>query len=93
MYSAFLINHRGQPRIGVAFANTTELKNRFRKLTGAQWSQTLKTWHLPDTVEYREKFKIIKNEESGIRNEEKDENVIARNEAISTNTGHPEPTE
>lgn len=57
-YSAKLIKHRGENRISVAFAHDKELIERFKKLEGAKWSATLKTWHLPDTNEYRKRFKI-----------------------------------
>lgn len=58
MYTAKPIIHKGKKRISVQFENTTELINRFRKLEGARWSSSLKTWHLPDTREYRELFKL-----------------------------------
>ncbi len=58
MYTARPIIHNGNKRISVQFENKTELINRFKKLDGARWSSSLKTWHLPDTKEYRELFKI-----------------------------------
>ncbi|MDD3901843.1 site-specific tyrosine recombinase/integron integrase [Sphingobacterium hotanense] len=58
MYRVELITHKGQKRIAVAFEKNQELINRFKKLYGAKWSATLKTWHLPDTEEYRQKFKL-----------------------------------
>lgn len=58
MYIAQLITHKGQKRIAVAFEKKQELIERFKKLNGAKWSATLKTWHLPDTEEYRRKFKL-----------------------------------
>ena len=58
MYTAKLITHNGTKRIAVTFEKNQELINRFKKLDGAKWSATLKTWHLPDTAEYRQKFKI-----------------------------------
>lgn len=57
-YSASCIVHRGANRIAVKFKADRALIERFRKLEGALWSQTLKTWHLPDTPEYRKQFKI-----------------------------------
>ena len=59
MYTAIQIKHRGQKRIAVSFEKNTELIARFKKLKGAQWSATLKTWHLPDTAVYRERFGIV----------------------------------
>jgi len=31
---------------------------RIKKLEGSKWSQTLKAWHLPDTEENRNRFKL-----------------------------------
>ncbi|MBX2966112.1 MAG: site-specific integrase [Cyclobacteriaceae bacterium] len=58
MYSAKPITHRGENRIAVYFEKKKELIERFKKLAGARWSSSLKTWHLPDTEEYRQKFKL-----------------------------------
>lgn len=58
MYTAKLIIHNGQSRIAVTFEKKAELIERFKKLKGARWSATLKSWHLPDTEEYRIKFAL-----------------------------------
>jgi integrase/recombinase XerD len=58
MYTAKIIKYKGTKRIAVTFEKNQELINRFKKLDGAKWSATLKTWHLPDTAEYRQTFKI-----------------------------------
>ncbi|MEI8137536.1 MAG: site-specific integrase [Bacteroidota bacterium] len=58
MYTVKQIIHKGQNRIAVGFANKPELIERFKKLAGKQWSQSLKTWHLPDTKENRDRFGI-----------------------------------
>lgn len=44
--------------LAVYFERTAELIARFKKLKGAKWSNTLKTWHLPDSAEYRKRFGI-----------------------------------
>ena len=62
MYEAKQIIHKGQKRIAVYFENNAELTARFKKLQGAQWSTSLKVWHLPDTEEYRKQFKITSNQ-------------------------------
>ena len=59
LWKAELVKLRGENRIAVHFPNKTEFVIRMRKLSGAKWSNTLKAWHVPDTVEYREKFKIL----------------------------------
>jgi integrase/recombinase XerD len=58
MYTAKLIIHNEQTRISVQFPPKSELINRFKKLKGAKWSASLKTWHLPDTKEYRKLFNV-----------------------------------
>ncbi|GMV54027.1 MAG: Integrase [Chlorobi bacterium OLB6] len=58
MVTTKFIIHKGQKRIAVSFEKKAELIERFKKLDGAQWSATLKTWHLPDTEAYRRKFKM-----------------------------------
>lgn len=58
MYTANPIILQGTKRIAVTFEKNQELINRFKKLEGAKWSATLKVWHLPDTAEYRQKFKL-----------------------------------
>ncbi|MBK7148715.1 MAG: site-specific integrase [Bacteroidetes bacterium] len=58
MYKAEPILHKGQKRIAVYFERRPELIARFKKLKGAQWSATLKVWHLPDTDDYRKQFKL-----------------------------------
>src|SRR5690554_8117789 len=55
-FKATLINHNGQRRIAVQFENKAELRYRFKKLRGAKWSASKKTWHLPDNKIYRKQF-------------------------------------
>jgi integrase/recombinase XerD len=57
-YSASRIVHRGENRIAVNFKRDWAIIERFKKLEGARWSNTLKTWHLPDTPQYRKQFKV-----------------------------------
>lgn len=59
MFSAKPIIHNGQKRIAVYFEQNAELIARFKKLKGAQWSAKLKTWHLPNSAEYRKRFGIM----------------------------------
>lgn len=60
MYKAEPILHKGQKRIAVYFERKPELIARFKKLKGAQWSASLKVWHLPDTITYRQQFGLNK---------------------------------
>ena len=71
MYTAKTITHKGKERIAVYFDNDATLIARFKKLGGAQWSATLKVWHLPDTAENRLKFKIAEEEMPVTINREK----------------------
>lgn len=57
-WQAKLIRHKKEDRIAVSFPHDPELIRRFKKLEGARWSYSLKTWHLPDTEAYREQFGI-----------------------------------
>ncbi len=57
-WEAKLQTHKGNTRIVVYFEKNTELNARIKKLEGAQWSATLSAWHLPDTDEYRQQFKL-----------------------------------
>lgn len=56
MIKAWGVFHKGEQRIAVEFPNDMELIRRFKQLEGAQWSSTLRVWHLPDTAFYRKKF-------------------------------------
>lgn len=62
MYSAKLIKHKNEDRIAVNFANDPELITRFKKLSGAKWSNSLKTWHLPATESHLKRFKLIREQ-------------------------------
>lgn len=57
-WKAEIIKHRKQSRIAVYFEKDPDLIARIKKLDGALWSVTRGVWHLPDTPEYRERFKI-----------------------------------
>lgn len=57
-WSAKLIRYKKENRIAVYFDKNQEYINRIKILEGSKWSSTLGAWHLPDTVENREQFKI-----------------------------------
>ncbi|MBA0885161.1 hypothetical protein [Flavobacterium undicola] len=57
-WTAKPIKHKGENRIAVYFEKNTELIANIKKIDGARWSQSLVAWHLPDTEENRERFKI-----------------------------------
>ena len=58
-WKAKMITHKKEKRIAVYFEKNAELIARIKKLTGSRWSQTLGVWHLPDTVENRERFQLV----------------------------------
>lgn len=57
-WKAGIIKHNKESRISVSFEKNTELINRIKQIDGSRWSQSLKVWHIPDTVENRIRFKI-----------------------------------
>lgn len=57
-WEAKIITHKGSKRIAVYFEKNAELIARIKKLDGSRWSQTLGVWHLPDTIENRERFRL-----------------------------------
>lgn len=57
-WKAGIIKHNKQSRITVSFEKDTELINRIKQIEGSRWSQSLKVWHIPDTIENRIRFKI-----------------------------------
>ncbi|RDI50476.1 site-specific tyrosine recombinase/integron integrase [Flavobacterium glaciei] len=57
-WSAKLIKHNSESRIAVYFEKNQDLIARIKQIAGARWSQQKTVWHLPDTIENRERFKI-----------------------------------
>lgn len=58
VWSARLIKHRNEERIGVQFEKDKDLIRRIKLIDGARWSQQKRIWHIPDTSENRQRFKI-----------------------------------
>jgi integrase/recombinase XerD len=59
-----LIRHRGESRIGLFFEKNADLIARVKKVEGSKWSQSLKVWHIPDTLSNRTRFKVVVHEPS-----------------------------
>ncbi|TRW96085.1 tyrosine-type recombinase/integrase [Flavobacterium gawalongense] len=57
-WTAKLIKHKGENRIAVYFEKNTVLITRIKQVEDAKWSQQKTVWHIPDTIENRERFKI-----------------------------------
>jgi integrase/recombinase XerD len=57
-WAAKLIKHNSENRIAVYFQKNQDLIARIKQIEGARWSQQKTVWHIPDTIENRERFKI-----------------------------------
>ncbi len=57
-WKASIIDYKKKKHIAVYFENNTEWNDRIKKLVGARWSQTVRAWLLPDTVENRKMFNL-----------------------------------
>lgn len=57
-WTAKTITHRGGKRIAIYFEKNAEFIARIKQIQGARWSQTMCAWHIPDTDENRERFKL-----------------------------------
>jgi integrase/recombinase XerD len=53
-----LVAHRNSSRIQLVFDYHAEWMERIKKIPGARWSKTLRSWHIPDTPQNRIKCKI-----------------------------------
>jgi len=71
------IQHNGTSRLKVEFENIPALNKKIRSISGALWSSTLKSWHLPDTVESRTQLNLFdpRLELSKIENDEREKNL------------------
>ncbi len=89
-WKAKIITHKKEKRIAVYFEKNDEWIARIKKLTGSRWSQTLGVWHLPDTVENRQRFHLVPlsyslPSEEGIEQIEKFKQIL-RSKRYSDNT-------
>lgn len=58
IWTAKPIKHKKENRIAVYFEKNVELIKRIKQVEGSRWSQQKSVWHIPDTPENRERFKI-----------------------------------
>ncbi len=63
-WKARLIKHHHTDRIAVEFERDAELIRRIKLLDDARWNPQKKYWHLPDTAENRERFKLIPKQDT-----------------------------
>ncbi len=57
-WSAKSVQHKNQNRIAVYFDRNPDLIARIKQFEDARWSQTLRAWHLPATLENVERFRV-----------------------------------
>jgi integrase/recombinase XerD len=81
-YEIKLIEHKGEKRIELRFKFDPKLANEVRTFSGAKWSYTRKSWHVPDTPENRIKLNLGLQETSTqiSLSEPNVKNVIVENE-------------
>lgn len=63
-WTSKIINHKGRNRIAIYFEKNAARVARIKQLEDARWSCTLRTWHLPNTAENREKFKVAETKDT-----------------------------
>lgn len=94
---ASVVIHKNEKRIKVEFPNTKEFSQLIKEISGAKWSATMKSWHIPYTKEAFEQLKkcfpeieIFTSENSSAKKEvekpkvsEITENVTQGNKNIS----------
>ena len=68
-WSAKLLKHREEDRIGVEFEKNKEMIQCIKLIHGARWSQQKKLWHIPDTRENRERFQIAPEQDTVLSSE------------------------
>jgi integrase/recombinase XerD len=59
--SYLLIQHNRRSRIAVHFPFNEEWNSRMKKVPGAEWSSSLKCWHIPDTTFNRQRCGLLPN--------------------------------
>ena len=57
-WNAKIVRYRIESRIAVYFEKNKEVILRIKKLEDARWSYSLSAWHLPNTKENRQRFKL-----------------------------------
>lgn len=63
-WSAKIVKHNNQSRIAVQFEKNIDLIKRIKEIENARWNPQKKFWHIPDSFENRERFKILQIEDT-----------------------------
>lgn len=58
MWNSKIVKHRKESRIAVYFEKDAKMIALIKNIEGSRWSQTLRAWHLPDSLENRNRFGI-----------------------------------
>jgi integrase/recombinase XerD len=53
-----IVKHKGQNKIQVSFEKNEAWNKRMKQVPGARWSNSLRSWLIPDTVENRKKCRL-----------------------------------
>lgn len=81
-WEAKLIRHKGENRISVSFEKNAELIQRIKKLDDSRWSQSLKVWHLPLTIENIIRFKLEEEDKKPVASKISEENFNELNKFV-----------
>lgn len=76
IWEAKIIKHKGENRIAVYFEKNAEWIAQIKQIEGSRWSQSLQAWHLPDTEENRNRFKIVLSEGKSALSQIQDDNLL-----------------
>jgi integrase/recombinase XerD len=80
------VNHRGAERLLVIFDYDTQLIALIKQIEGATWSQTNKSWHVPDNEETLQELLRIFNGKALI-----DKSAVFKKDESSNSKSHPAP--
>jgi integrase/recombinase XerD len=53
------VSHHGEPRIRLVFSNDRNIIGKVKMIPGARWSNTMKSWHVPQSEESERMIKEI----------------------------------
>lgn len=64
-FQFFIGTHRDQKVIFIKFDRNFDLIQQIKQLTGSKWSNTQRSWYVPDVLEYRKLFGLSTDYEIG----------------------------
>jgi integrase/recombinase XerD len=63
MIKASRIIHKGEERLKLDFPYNSQIISLVKQINSAAWSQTLKAWHIPYTLEALNELKMLPTED------------------------------